>query len=282
MLKLCAFADEASPKFSEQIAALKKHSIPYIELRGLDGKNVSSLTPDEARAYAKELSEAGIKVWSIGSPIGKIKISDNFDEHLEKLQNTLEIAKIFSTHRIRMFSFYETDGKREEVFERLRKMVKLADDYGVILYHENEKDIFGDKADKVLDIRSNVSGLRYIFDPANYLEVGQDILDAQAKLIDITDYFHIKDVVSATRQLVPAGQGDGEIVKMLKEIKVDTTLTIEPHLKVFAGYAETSDVKLNAAHVYETNADAFAAAVNGIKDCLAKAGYKDAGDCFVK
>ncbi len=282
MLKLCAFADEASPKFSEQILALKKHSIPYIELRGLDGKSVSSLTLDEAKEYAKELSEAGIRVWSIGSPIGKMKMSDNFDEHMEKLRNTLEIAKIFGTHRIRMFSFYETDGKREEVFARLRKMVKLADEYGVILYHENEKDIYGDKADKVLDIRANVAGLRYIFDPANYLEVGQDILYAQEKLINVTDYFHIKDVVSATRQLVPAGQGDGEIVRMLENIKIDTTLTIEPHLKVFAGYSDTSDTKLNAAHVYETNAEAFAAAVAGIKDCLAKAGYKDMGDCFVK
>ena len=282
MLKLCAFADEASPKFSEQIAALKKHAIPYIELRGLDGKSVSSLTPDEARAYAKELDEAGIKVWSIGSPIGKMKMSDDFDMHMEKLRNTLEIAKIFGTHRIRMFSFYETDGKREEVFVRLRKMVKLADEYGVVLYHENEKDIFGDKADKVVDIRANVAGLRYIFDPANYLEVGQDILDAQEKLIDVTDYFHIKDVVSATRQLVPAGEGDGEIVRMLENIKIDTTLTIEPHLKVFAGYSATSDVKLNAAHVYETNADAFAAAVAGIRSCLAKAGYTESGDGYVK
>ena len=182
MLKLCAFADEASPKFTEQIEALKKHSIPYIELRGLDGKSVSSLTLDEARVYAKQLSDAGIKVWSIGSPIGKIKMSDDFDMHMEKLRNTLEIAKIFGTHRIRMFSFYETDGRREDVFCRLRKMVKLADEYGVVLYHENEKDIYGDKADKVVDIRSNVAGLRYIFDPANYLEVGQDILDAQKSL----------------------------------------------------------------------------------------------------
>lgn len=282
MLKLCAFADEASVVFSEQIEALKKHSIPYIELRGLDGKNVSSLTLDEAKSYAKQLSDAGIKVWSIGSPIGKMKMSDDFEAHLEKLKNTLEIAKIFGTHRIRMFSFYETEGKRDEVFAYLRRMVKLADEYGVILYHENEKDIYGDTADGVLDIRANVAGLRYIFDPANYLEVGQDIPDAQARLIDITDYFHIKDVIKETRQLVPAGNGDGEIVKMLGSIKIDTTLTIEPHLKVFAGYSETSDVKLNAAHVYETNAEAFDAAVKGIKDCLKKAGYREVDGGFIK
>ena len=282
MLKLCALADEASPVFSEQLKALKKHSIPYIELRGLDGKNVSSLTPDEARAYAAQLEEAGICVWSIGSPIGKIKMSDDFDEHLEKLKNTLEVAKIFGTHRIRMFSFYDTEGCREAVFDRLRRMVKLADEYGVILYHENEKDIYGDIAERVLDIRANVAGLRYIFDPANYIEVGQDIPAAQAALINITDYFHIKDVVRETRQLVPAGEGDGEIVEMLRSIKIDTTLTIEPHLKVFAGYAETSDVKLNAAHVYESNADAFDAAVAGIKSCLAKAGYSEKDGAFVK
>lgn len=282
MLKLCAFADEASTVFSEQLAALKKHSIPYIELRGLDGKNVSSLTSDEAREYKKQLDEAGIRVWSIGSPIGKMKLSDDFDAHLEKLRATLEIAKIFDTHRIRMFSFYETEGRRDEVFANLRRMVKLADDYGVVLYHENEKDIYGDIADRVLDIRANVAGLRYIFDPANFLEVGQDIPDAQKKLINVTDYFHIKDVIKETRQLVPAGQGNGEIVKMLESIKIDTTLTIEPHLKVFKGYSETSDVTLNSAHVYETNAEAFDAAVAGIKDCLKKAGYVERDGGFVK
>ena len=282
MLKLCAFADEASTVFSEQLAALKKHSIPYIELRGLDGKNVSSLTPDEAREYKKQLDEAGIRVWSIGSPIGKMKLSDDFDAHLEKLRATLEIAKIFDTHRIRMFSFYETEGSRDEVFANLRRMVKLADDYGVVLYHENEKDIYGDIADRVLDIRANVAGLRYIFDPANFLEVGQDIPDAQKKLINVTDYFHIKDVIKETRQLVPAGQGNGEIVKMLESIKIDTTLTIEPHLKVFKGYSETSDVTLNSAHVYETNSEAFDAAVAGIKDCLKKAGYVERDGGFVK
>lgn len=282
MLKLCAFADEASTVFSEQLAALKKHSIPYIELRGLDGKNVSSLTPDEAREYKKQLDEAGIRVWSIGSPIGKMKLSDDFDAHLEKLRATLEIAKIFDTHRIRMFSFYETEGRRDEVFANLRRMVKLADDYGVVLYHENEKDIYGDIADRVLDIRANVAGLRYIFDPANFLEVGQDIPDAQKKLINVTDYFHIKDVIKETRQLVPAGQGNGEIVKMLESIKIDTTLTIEPHLKVFKGYSETSDVTLNSAHVYETNSEAFDAAVAGIKDCLKKAGYVERDGGFVK
>ncbi|MBQ7356846.1 MAG: sugar phosphate isomerase/epimerase [Clostridia bacterium] len=282
MLKLCAFADEASTVFSEQLAALKKHSIPYIELRGLDGKNVSSLTPDEAREYKKQLDEAGIRVWSIGSPIGKMKLSDDFDAHLEKLRATLEIAKIFDTHRIRMFSFYETEGRRDEVFANLRRMVKLADDYGVVLYHENEKDIYGDIADRVLDIRANVAGLRYIFDPANFLEVGQDIPDAQKKLINVTDYFHIKDVIKETRQLVPAGKGNGEIVKMLESIKIDTTLTIEPHLKVFKGYSETSDVTLNSAHVYETNSEAFDAAVAGIKDCLKKAGYVERDGGFVK
>ena len=47
---LSAFADEASPMLDEQIKALQEEEISLIELRGVDGKNVSGLTIEEAEA----------------------------------------------------------------------------------------------------------------------------------------------------------------------------------------------------------------------------------------
>ena len=86
MIKLCAFADEADSALIGQIAALKKNGISLIELRGIDGKNISVITEEEAKAAAALLAENGIRVWSLGSPIGKIKLSDDFEAHKEMLR----------------------------------------------------------------------------------------------------------------------------------------------------------------------------------------------------
>ena len=57
---LSAFADEASSSLSDQIAALKALGISHIEPRNVDGKNISNLTADEARAMREKLDAAGI------------------------------------------------------------------------------------------------------------------------------------------------------------------------------------------------------------------------------
>ena len=77
-LQLCAFADEAGNKLEEQIAALVENGIPYLEMRGVNGKNVADLTPTEAKDICDRLAENGLRVWSLGSPAGKTKLSDDF------------------------------------------------------------------------------------------------------------------------------------------------------------------------------------------------------------
>ena len=103
--RFSAFADEASANIDEQIAACKKNGIEFIELRNCDGKNVSNLTVDEAKAIKAKLDEGGIGVYSIGSHYGKIEITDDFGPHFEAFKNTVEVAKVFGAKYIRMFSF---------------------------------------------------------------------------------------------------------------------------------------------------------------------------------
>ena len=74
MIRLCAFADEAAADLPGQIAAMKKNGISLLELRSIAGKNVGDFTDEEARDYAETLRTAGIGVWSIGSPLGKVDI----------------------------------------------------------------------------------------------------------------------------------------------------------------------------------------------------------------
>ena len=147
--QLAAFADEADSKISEQIRAMKENHISYLEIRGVDGENISDITKEKAKEVRKQLDDAGISVWSVGSPYGKIGISEKFESHLEKFKHGLELADIFGAKHMRIFSFYVPSeipaGKdeyyKEEVMQRLEQFLCVAKNSDVILCHENEKGI---------------------------------------------------------------------------------------------------------------------------------------------
>jgi sugar phosphate isomerase/epimerase len=281
MIRLCAFADEAADSLDEQIAELKKHNIKLLELRSIDKKNVSEFTDEEAISYSKKLKDNGITVWSIGSPLGKIDIS-NADEHMKTVKRVCEIAKIFEAKRIRMFSFYNAYEKNDEVFDALKRMSEIAKKYDVILCHENEKEIYGDTAERVMKLMDNIDGMQYVYDPANFIECGESPDVTLPSLFDKITYFHIKDARIATRKVVPAGYGDGRIRDLVSMIKRDTVLSVEPHLMVFDGYSSFDRSAMQDEFVYASNDEAFDAAIRAIKDILIADGYTELDGAFVK
>ena len=101
-------------------------------------------------------------------------------------------------------------------------------------------------------------------------------------LFDKTNYFHIKDVISATDELVPAGYGDGEIVQIIERISTDKVLTLEPHLAVFEAYATIDNVEMKHKFHFRDNNEAFDFAVNALKKVLAYCGYQEVEEGFVK
>ena len=171
MIKLCAFSDEASPTLQGQIKALLRNEIYYTELRGVDGVNVADLRAEDAERIKKELHYNGIKVWSLGSPYGKVSLSDGFDEDalFTQLKHLCMLCGIFECDKIRVFSFYNAADKKEKVFDLLNRSVEIAGGCGVKLYHENEKDIYGEKSEQVSELYDNVPGLKFVYDPANFL-----------------------------------------------------------------------------------------------------------------
>ena len=79
--KIFAFADEASPMIDEQIKAMKRNGLLGLEIRSVDGENVSSISLEKAKEVHSKMENAGLTVWSIGSPIGKIDIEkDDFGQ----------------------------------------------------------------------------------------------------------------------------------------------------------------------------------------------------------
>lgn len=282
-VKLCAFADEASVDFAEQIKVLQEENIPYIELRGLDGKNVADLTEAEAEHYKKMLDDGGIAVWSIGSPLGKIRMDDDFDAHLQKAENLFKTARILGTDKIRVFSFY-TEQKEEdetEIYARMERMNKLAEKFGMVLYHENEKEIYGDVAVRCDKLLRAVPDLKCVFDPANFVQCGENVAVALKLLEDRIDYYHIKDALD-DGTVVPAGEGKGCLSSMIAGIKKDTVLTVEPHLAVFDGYASLDRTELKNKYVFKSARAAFSAAVEALRKLLTENGYREEGRQWIK
>ena len=171
-IKLCAFADEAATEFGEQLKVLREENIPYIELRGCDGKNVADLSEADAHRYKEMLDASGVRVWAIGSPLGKIGSNDDFSAHLQKAEHVFRLAKIFGTEKVRVFSFYTNAPEKDEQ-EVLARMTALADTamrHGVVLYHENEKEIYGYIAIRCARLLNALHTLKSVFAPATFVQ----------------------------------------------------------------------------------------------------------------
>ena len=157
---LSAFADEAGSSLDEQIAALKRNEIGYIEPRNINGKPILTLTDEELREVKEKLDANGIKVNSLGSPIGKYPITEPFDKHLVDFHRAIEVCKILGTDKMRMFYFFvkhtELAIYRNEVMRRLNVMTEIARENGIMLCHENESEIYGQNPEEMLDLMNNV------------------------------------------------------------------------------------------------------------------------------
>jgi len=236
---LSAFADEVADDLAEQMNVLEGEGVKYIELRGVWKKNVLDLTDEEVERVRKETRARGFKISAVGSPIGKIKIDEPFEPHLERFRRAIRIAKALGTGYIRIFSYFLPKGRdpgefREEVLRRMRAKVELAEKEGVTLLHENERDIYGETGERCLDIHRSVPSkrLRMTFDPANFVQAGEDALACWGKLKDFVVYFHMKDA-RRDKTVTPVGQGDGQVEAILREAVArgfDGFLSLEPHL----------------------------------------------------
>jgi sugar phosphate isomerase/epimerase len=239
---LSGFADEIAEDFSTQLETLETLDIHHVDLRSVDGINVLDLDDDQLAAVREELNRRDIAVAAIGSPIGKIDITDEFDPHRERFEHALNVAEYFDTEYIRLFSYWIPEGDdpvlhRDEVLRRMQTKVELAEERGITLLHENEKDIYGDTPARCLDLLTTIASpnFRAIFDPANFLEIGvHPYPDALLLLIEYVEYLHIKDAKFDQRgEIRPPGDGDGRIPDILDTLRrrsFSGVTALEPHL----------------------------------------------------
>jgi sugar phosphate isomerase/epimerase len=220
---------------------MKRNALKGLEIRNVDGTNITDISLEKAREVRKQLDDNGLVTWSIGSPIGKQKIAKDFAPELERFKHTLELAHELGAGNIRLFSFFmpkEEDPAiyRNEVIDRMGQFIEAARGSGVFLCHENEKGIYGDIADRCLDLHQQLPELKGIFDPANFVQCHDDTIRGWSLLKNYIHYLHIKDAL-VSGDVVPAGHGAGNVAYIVKEFMAQggEAMTVEPHLRIFDG-----------------------------------------------
>ena len=277
---LSAFADEYKTDFDGQIEGLCSFGIKNIELRFVNGTNVAALSDDEVAMVKAKLNSAGITVSAIGSPLGKINVSDDIDAEMVKAERVFKIANELGAKNIRMFSFYLDENKSAEenraiVYSALERMLAIAKKYGVTLCHENEAKIYGDSPERCRELLDHFGGeLKCVFDMGNFVLDGyKPYPDAYMLLREYIEYFHIKDSLYAGA-IVPAGLGEASIADILRAHSEyagsDFIITLEPHLQTFSGLNALVGKGFDNPYKFESTEAAFTEAVKCIKGIVEK------------
>jgi len=261
-LLISGFCDEIcrDKRLETQLAVCAALGMEYVTLRFLDVgagiQNITVLDDGQINAAKDLLSEHGLQVSSIGSPIGKVKLLDIDDgtsnryrqpqEYLERdVRRTCEIAARLDCRLIRGFSFYHPAGTDplphvSAAVDRLGQIVELCDQHGLTFGLEVEANLIGQNGQILAEIFRQVShpALVLIFDGANLVTQGYNTEDivAQWKLMSPgIGWIHIKDYLpdDATskdadsgryidedrlNRYVPVGEGAGGYDRILQEL----------------------------------------------------------------
>ena len=276
MAKLSAFADEVTEDFLAQVEYLAGERVGHIEPRFINEKNIMDLTKGELDEARTMIRDHGLKVSAIGSPIGKVRLDEPFEPHLDKFKHAVDLALFFETPYIRMFSYYAPEGKniddyREQVTERMAAKVEVLADADVTMVHENEANIYGHSAENCVDLIEAVDSpkLRLVYDPANFVwgeKMTNNVEACWPVMKPYVVHIHIKDwkLGAADVGSMP-GEGDGQIRELLTElaaIDYDGCLTMEPHLQLGGQFGGTTGPEL------------FTKAIAAVRDIAAEVGLE--------
>lgn len=242
---ISGIVDEVSPILDEQLMVLNKQKFSHMEIRNIQGFNVTCLSDQDLRILSRKLEFDEVLVTGVYSNIGRVSINDNFDTQLEEFKRVVEVANILSTTRIRISSWFIHENEdysnyHNKVIEQLGYLSEYAKKQEVYCFLENEKSTYMDTSEKVLAINKDLKDyIKFAFNPANTIENSYDFY---ININNLIDYFYIKDVMTA-------GADIEDLVRMLvshKENHNQTVLTVQPSLFIAnKGYFSYKEGEIN-------------------------------------
>ncbi len=270
-LVVSGFCDEisSSKNIGEQFAVATALGLTHVSLRFVDvgtgPKNVLQLNDAELDIVSEKLVEYDLRVASLGSPIGKVKLVDDddgsanvfrpADDYLQvEVDRAIAICRRLGTRRLRGFSFYPPRGSlsrdlMEMAAARIREIVKRCSAAGLIFGMEVEANLIGHDAASLLEIIEHVddAALVVVFDGANLVTQGfrkEDVLRQWERLRPHVGWLHVKDYrairrtesawidEAALNQYVPVGLGEAGYPELLGDLRdhwAEFAAKLHPH-----------------------------------------------------
>ncbi|MCC6142240.1 MAG: sugar phosphate isomerase/epimerase [Candidatus Hydrogenedentes bacterium] len=250
-------SDEAGQTLDTQIRAHQELGWNHMELRMIDGKNITQLDDTRFAEVADRLAAAGMKVSCFGSAIANwarpITCDPNID--IEDLQRAIPRMKQIGTQYIRVMSYPNdptqplSDAQwRDESIRRMKVLARMAEDGGITLCHENCSGWGGLSAENsnILLGEVNSPALKVVFDTGNPVTYGQDAWEYYEKVAADIVYVHIKDAkkIDGEDHYTYCGEGDGRVKDILRDLLskgYDSGISIEPHLAAVIHTGQAAD-----------------------------------------
>lgn len=257
MVKLSAFSDEVSHDLDTQLRFLQDNNVGAMEIRFVDGRNIVYHSDASIKAIHDKLQDHGIEVSAIGTPIGKIRLDEPFEDHLDLFKKAMDVAHTLGTPNLRIFSYYAPEGSvidsfSNEVLDRMHQQINLMIGSGLRLVHENEAHIYGHSAENCAHLASELDAAYFTlaYDPANFVW-GEGIVTPMESCWSVmkshVQHIHIKDWTKGDRLGSLPGEGDGQIHQLIRALTEDDYagfMTMEPHLSKggqFGGETDAAD-----------------------------------------
>lgn len=258
-------SDEAGRSMEVQIRAHRALGWNHLELRLVDGENLTAVSDAKFAAVHDQVTAAGMQVSCFASAIANWARPITCDPaiDIEDLKQAIPRMRRFGTRFIRVMSYpndkdhplSERDW-RNEAIRRMKVLARMAEDSGIILAHENCSGWGGLSWENsnILLGEVNSPALKVVFDTGNPVTYYQDAWEYYRNVRNDIVYVHIKDAKMADGKEVYTycGEGDGRVREIVRDLLArgyDGGLSIEPHLAAVIHTGQQADTE---AHLYDS------------------------------
>ena len=256
-------ADEAGEPIQTQIKAHRELGWTRIEVRNVEGVNLTDLCDETFGEVAEKLESAGLRVSCFASQLCNwsrpiIKHPD-IDRH--ELMRAVPRMRALGCSFIRTMSYpnagWPEEKWRDEVVARLKELARIAREAGVVLLHENCDGWGGLGPQQSLELLQRVDspGLKLVYDTGNPVPHGQDAWGYYEAVREHIAYVHVKDGTMKDGDMCYTFPGEGDacvraVIADLLRRGYDGGLSIEPHLAAIVHEGKAASESENAYERY--------------------------------
>lgn len=273
MFKIGVVTDEISVDLIEAIEIAKYWGLQYIELHNVWGKNICDVDSATLSKIISIVKKSGMIVTNIDSLTLRCSLSndDEYSQHISHLLKSIEIAPLFNTNVVRLFSFWKeenVDDKWDQIFEKMELPIKIAEREGIILGFENVSSGNIGTSDDLMRMFHyfDSPNLKLIWDPGNAYASGEKAPypNGYEKIKDKIIHIHVKDAITneqGKNVWKPIGKGNVDYKGQLKALIRDNyqgVIALETHCVAengskIDGTKQSFDGLMNIIKVVENN-----------------------------